>query len=597
MTTHEIPSTSVLSLCGTASDMIVGLIFVVPCAVCEIFLCLEDMRKHATREVYLRCCVGAVLLFPLVFFATLLFLLYEIFSARTMLVLRYGNPTELLYETSHTTQHMESTKDVTQENSHIKLKVTVLRVELQKTPRLSTPDGRVSLEINEQRLVTPVVKCVKSTYSFTSNSDKTFSLLLNESDKDDKIVCISLFDTAGQCMGSCRESFENWVANGRFEGDLQLRDKSNAVIGKVFLVVKSSFFKHDIVTDPYQRSSVNYNRRPSVSLAPSQEGEMCTGLADEPMRVCITISAAEFAKRYERNADPSNKSYLAAIQLGKVQASTCDCISSTYRPVWDEPLTLELPCWKEVLECRNKFEISVLDSSDNVLGECAHWPAKWWSNGGLHFEGALDLFWEGLVVGHVFLTIKPWDNSIESTDKKLRRRSLFGLNSVKNAMNPSVNKQAQGQGQVDVGPVHSVLTMKDDEKERIFHGIQDEDNFFDVKNPYAFEMRSEMEHNLKNYAIGNLDMEMSSLSDRVESLRQNHEEISARMKSVDSVLSQVQAARAAVAELRLGSGTRSADSTSLDDQESVHSDNFGDSFVSLDLVEASELDHGNEEVS
>jgi len=236
-------------------------------------------------------------------------------------------------------------------------------------------------------------------------------------------------------------------------------------------------------------------------------------------------------------------------------------------------LTLELPCWKVVLESRNKLEISVLDSEDNVIGECAHWPAKWWSNGGLHFEGALDLFWEGLVVGHVFLTIKPWDNSIQSTDKKLRRRSLFGLNSVENAIDLSVTKQSQGQGQVDVGPVHSVLTMKDDEKERIFHGIQDEDNCFDVKSPHAFEIRSEMKHNLNSYANGNLDLEMSSMLSRVESLRRNHKEISARMKSVDTMLSQMQTARGAVAEAR------------LDDQQSVHSETWSvDSLDSLDIM-------------
>ena len=34
-------------------------------------------------------------------------------------------------------------------------------------------------------------------------------------------------------MGRCRVSIMEWIANGRFEGDLDLQDKLNKPVGKV----------------------------------------------------------------------------------------------------------------------------------------------------------------------------------------------------------------------------------------------------------------------------------------------------------------------------------------------------------------------------
>lgn len=581
----DTPSTTVLSLCGTVSDMIIGLIWVVPCAVYEIFLCLRDIRLHASREVYLRCCVGAVVFFPFVFLAFLLFLLYEIFSARSMLVLRFGSPTELLYEQSRSKEHLESTKDVVEHSSHMKLKVTVLRVELQVHPRLCTPDGRVSLEIGTQRLVTPSVKCVKKVYSYTSMSDKSFILLLNGNNKDDKVVQISLLDTVGQCMGTCRESFENWVANGRFEGDVQLLDKKGAPIGKVFLAAKLTHFKCATAPDPYQWSSVNYNSRPSPDALTSTETTSVP--SNVPMQVSVTVSAAEFAMRYARDADTSNISYFATVKLEDVVGTTAEVPSTIYRPVWEEALTLSLPSLDSIVASRARLEVRVFDSEDNLLGECSHFPSKWWGNKGLHMHGALDLFRDGLVVGHVFLTIQPVDEAVAvavgSATKRHRHSKYRKSGNVDAQVTASLKQQSVDEE--DDGQVFSRLTLLDGEKERIFHGVLDDDKFFEVKSPHAFEMRSEISRNLETYAHGDLAKEMQVLVDGIDDIQKSQDEVSARMRSIDALLTQVRTVRAGGIGRRV-SETEASSEASPWDKSRIDG--------SLGLMEFSEIDQRNE---
>jgi len=219
-----------LSISGTASDITLGLLVLFPCALYEIYLCLREIWMLQKRKDLIWICLAiSILGFPFFYVGFVITLLVELVQLRTELRLNKKGEYEVCYglDDAHVP---ETTPDIVMDPAkfYTCLSVKVIRAELEGVQCLlgsqlsRTANLYVVVKIGEQVLVTPTVKCNDKKAFF--DATKEFKLCCADEDMQDRTVQLSLYDDhalQGECVVP-KESFSKWIANERFEGDLDL---------------------------------------------------------------------------------------------------------------------------------------------------------------------------------------------------------------------------------------------------------------------------------------------------------------------------------------------------------------------------------------
>jgi len=243
-----------LSISGTASDITLGLLVLFPCALYEIYLCLREIWMLQKRKDLIWICLAiSILGFPFFYVGFVITLLVELVQLRTELRLNKKGEYEVCYglDDAHVP---ETTPDIVMDPAkfYTCLSVKVIRAELEGVQCLlgsqlsRTANLYVVVKIGEQVLVTPTVKCNDKKAFF--DATKEFKLCCADEDMQDRTVQLSLYDDhalQGECVVP-KESFSKWIADGLFEGDLDLHLKLKRV-GIVSVVVQ---IKSTHVTSP-----------------------------------------------------------------------------------------------------------------------------------------------------------------------------------------------------------------------------------------------------------------------------------------------------------------------------------------------------------
>ena len=176
------------------------------------------------------------LLSPLVLAAYLALIFYHILLVRSKLIIS-DTGMELLYETVAPSQCESRVKesDTLDKVCKLTLRVKITRGVIFQESFFQKSSLRAVLKLGDEVYETRSVKTLDLNPVWFGNHDFVFNPERNLKMKI--IILDSDADGNDKALGTCSESVERWIANGRFEGDVLVK-KLGRPVGKVSLVVK-----------------------------------------------------------------------------------------------------------------------------------------------------------------------------------------------------------------------------------------------------------------------------------------------------------------------------------------------------------------------
>ena len=242
-----------------------SLLGLLPCSAYEIYLCALAVRAQATPLQFAIIAMLLVFLSPLVFAAYVFLILYHIVLVRSTLIIT-DTGMELLYDRRVPSPAERDVKknDAVDKGYKLTLQVKCLRGEITQGRFLFQKSNlRAVLKLGDEDFETRSVETMDMKPQWFGNHDFVFnpernlkikiSILDSEADGNDRV------------LGTCSESVERWIANGRFEGDVTMK-KYGQPVGKVSLAVKLLRETKSSSADALRKDSAGppASRRPSI---------------------------------------------------------------------------------------------------------------------------------------------------------------------------------------------------------------------------------------------------------------------------------------------------------------------------------------------
>lgn len=476
---------------------------------------------------------------------------------RSVLVIDQDS-TELDYSTKH--EEVQRTTPPIELDPHKRytmLDVRVLRAEFEKEYHLCIPNAYVNVSVGVQHLVTPSVRCSGKTFNYVTASDKKFYVWFGDHmSSADRVIKFSVFDANNQCLGTCEAKFDPWIANGRFEGDVQLCSKKGNV-GKLSIAVKclkddkrpAATSSVDHINDAVFRNAsqvkstdIDAQDKLLSFLSHDNGNESVDSSPSSFLNLDLQIAAAEITKLDFVDKSRKENNFTAQITIGDHVNFSTTCVSSSgWSPVWQDDFYSTLPSAIEVKKERLKLTVLVLMKNEQgvneEVGSCSHFISKWIESDVISYSGALDLFFDGEVVGNVFILInpktKPLSQSLLTTHKSGSPQPLLYKNRTFSPLSGDDHATPLQSflGKSFHASKQSNFKFSESEIEKIFHGIQ-EDFSLPPKNPYAYEVRREFQHQLHQYSEEYLDKDLDAIQKQLDYYIESNKEMFERVKAL-----------------------------------------------------------------
>jgi len=229
----------VLSICGTVSDMVLSIVLCVPCALVEVALCLRDVQQQATsQKIFLACVLLTVLFLPVIVVGFVLTILYETIFLKTIIDIDENGNEEIEYLAVEK-KDKTSIKDTPDyEKDYTILKVTVIRGSIivnERDKLFQSLFGRPSRYV-EISLGTKNVLFTHSTVGVLETSELGQTILKHHWHKGqdfflkqtggtpNRTLVVKVLDSEDRVVGKAEQPVVAWIANGRFEGDIDIAD-------------------------------------------------------------------------------------------------------------------------------------------------------------------------------------------------------------------------------------------------------------------------------------------------------------------------------------------------------------------------------------
>ena len=217
--------------------------FMVPCAMYEAYLCLCELSSQSKRLG-----IKVFLLYPFAVVAFIGLMIREMLGLRSMLIVDYEFD-HLKYPIKEMSEDELPTPIERRRQSELKIRgdstlsVRCIRGELRSNGKFSFNSAAslmVEMQLGSQRYATSTSEVAETNGKWHPQWNHEMIFHLSRSTEKNIQVRLKDMEPNGdvRIMGSCQESILRWIANGRFEGPLLLRNRAGDIVGSVSLAVK-----------------------------------------------------------------------------------------------------------------------------------------------------------------------------------------------------------------------------------------------------------------------------------------------------------------------------------------------------------------------